>query len=113
MAVDQGVAEDASNIAFHHAAETVITCAYVDTDVVNLVLEGLQMVAAVDATVHHGFKFAAVSPTGRVRRNARHFVVGTMVLTQFDADAVQRVIREILCMNSSVLTRQLLTTIRH
>src|SRR5258706_9616336 len=49
MTVDHRIAEDAPDIAFHHAAEAIIACAQIDADIVNLVLERLQMIAAVYA----------------------------------------------------------------
>ena len=42
------VPERAADIALHHAAEAVVTRVHLDADVVDLVLEGLEMIAAVE-----------------------------------------------------------------
>ena len=95
MPVHHGIAEHAPDVAFHHAAEAVVARADVHADVVDLVLERLQGVAAVDPVIEHRLELAAVGPAFGVGRDAGHFVMRAVLGPQLDADAVQRVVRKI------------------
>ena len=94
MLVHHRVAEDAADVAFHHAAEAVIARAHVHADVVDLVLERLQMIAAVGLAFEHGLELAPVGNALGVRRDARELVALARP-DELDADAVERIVRKV------------------
>src|SRR4051812_5956409 len=76
VALDERVTERAADVALHHPAEAVVARAERDAHVVDLVLEGLERVAAVNRVAEHGLELAAIGAAACIRGNAGKLVVG-------------------------------------